>query len=71
MRSIAEIAGVPTPRIDEVLYWCQEKMGKQYLVNSKLVGSDIGESRCALRYGFTTPEEIVGYEPLFTAALSK
>ena len=71
VRSIAEIAGVPTPRIDEVLYWCQEKMGKRYLVNSKLIGNDIGESRCAFRYGFTTPEEILGYAPLFTAALAK
>ena len=71
VRSIAEIAGVPTPRIDEVLSWCQEKMGKHYLVNSKLIGSDIGESRCAFRYGFTTPEDILGYEPLFSAALAK
>ena len=71
VRSIAEIAGVPTPRIDEVLFWCQEKMGKQYLVNSKLTGSDIGETRCAFRYGFRTPEDILGYEPLLTAALAK
>lgn len=71
VRSIAEIAGVPTPHIDEVLSWCQEKMGKQYLVNSRLTGRDIGETRCAFRYGFTTPEEILGCEPLLTAVPAK
>ena len=71
VRSIAEIAGVPTPGMDEVLLWCQEKMGKQYLVNSRLTGRDIGETRCAFRYGFTTPEDILGYEPLLTAAPGK
>jgi hypothetical protein len=71
VRSIAEIAGVETPRIDEVLSWCQEKMSKQYLVNSKLTGRDIRETRCAHRYGFTTPEDILGCEPMLTAALTK
>lgn len=71
VRSIAEIAGVPTPGIDEVLLWCQEKMGRQYLVNFRLVGRDIGETRCAFRYGLTTLEDILGYEPLLTRAAAQ
>jgi len=64
IRSIAEIAGVPTPYIDAVLRWCQEKMGKEYLVGSRLNGKDLASTRCAQRYGFTTMSEILGYEAL-------
>ena len=71
VRSIAEIAGVATPRIDTVLSWCQEVMGKEYLVHSSLTGRDIAETRCAHRYGFTTPEDILGYEPLLIPALGR
>src|SRR5215469_157060 len=71
VRSIAEIAGVATPHLDKVLSWCQKTMGKQYLVGSSLSGRDIAETRCAHRYGLTTREEILGYEPLLTPALAR
>ncbi|HEY6250258.1 MAG TPA: NAD/NADP octopine/nopaline dehydrogenase family protein [Candidatus Angelobacter sp.] len=60
IRSIAEIAGVPTPHMDEVLSWCQEKLGKEYLVGSKLTGQDLADTRCPQRYGFTTMNDILG-----------
>jgi len=60
IRSIAEIAGVPTPYLDEVLLWCQKKLGKEYLVGSKLTGKDLADTRCAQRYGFTTMDDILG-----------
>ena len=59
IRGIAEIVGVQTPNIDKVLTWCQEKMGKEYLVNSKLQGKDVASSRAPQRYGFTTLEHIL------------
>ena len=59
IRGIAEIVGVETPNIDKVLTWCQEKMGKEYLVNSKLQGKDVGSSTAPQRYGFTTVESIL------------
>ena len=59
IRGIAEIVGVDTPNIDKVLTWCQEKMGKEYLVNSKLQGKDVATSRAPQRYGFTTLESIL------------
>ncbi|XP_078351418.1 tauropine dehydrogenase-like isoform X1 [Oculina patagonica] len=59
IRGIAEIVGVETPNIDKVLTWCQEKMGKEYLVNSKLQGKDVSSSRAPQRYGFTTLESIL------------
>jgi len=68
IRGIAEIAGVPTPCIDKVLYWCQEKMGKEYLVGSKLTGKDLAATRCPQRYGFTTIAEVLGPEWLSLSA---
>jgi hypothetical protein len=68
IRSIAEIACAPTPNIDAVLTWCQEKMGKKYLVGSRLKGKDLASTRCAQRYGFTTMSEILGYETLVATA---
>ena len=59
IRDIAEIVGVKTPNIDKVLTWCQEKMGKEYLVNSKIQGKDVSSSRAPQRYGFTTLESIL------------
>ena len=59
IRGIAEIVGVQTPNIDKVLKWCQEKMGKEYLVNSKLQGQDVASSRAPQRYGFTSLESIL------------
>ena len=59
IRGIAEIVGVKTPNIDKVLTWCQQKMGKEYLVNSKLQGKDVSSSRAPQRYGFTTLESIL------------
>ena len=59
IRGIAQIVGVQTPNIDKVLKWCQEKMGKEYLVNSKLQGKDIASSRAPQRYGLTSLESIL------------
>jgi len=59
VRGIAEIVGVKTPNIDRVLTWCQEKMGKEYLLNSEFQGKDIASSRAPQRYGFTSLESIL------------
>mmetsp|Transcript_25008 Transcript_25008/g.54918 ORF Transcript_25008/g.54918 Transcript_25008/m.54918 type:complete len:226 (+) Transcript_25008:2036-2713(+) len=53
-RGIAELAGVPTPNMDSVIVWCQDKMGKQYLVDSgRLTGKDLGTTRAPQTFGFT------------------
>ena len=59
IRGVAEIVGVQTPNIDKVLKWCQEKTGKEYLVNSKLQGKDVASTRAPQRYGFTSLESIL------------
>ena len=62
IRGIAEIAGVETPNLDMVLLWGQERLDKEYLVGSKLIGKDLATTRCPQRYGITTIEELLGYK---------
>ncbi len=59
VRGIAEIARSPTPGIDAVLSWCQERMGKEYLVGSHLTGKDLDETRCPQRYGLTDLQDLL------------
>ena len=59
IRGIAELAGVETPYMDTVLSWGQDKLGKEYLVGSRLTGRDVPTTRCPQRYGFTSIEELL------------
>jgi hypothetical protein len=52
-RGIAELAGVPCPNMDDVILWCQEMMGKEFLVNGKVAGKDLALTRAPQHYGFT------------------
>ncbi|XP_041359019.1 opine dehydrogenase-like [Gigantopelta aegis] len=60
-KGLALIAGVKTPHTDEVLLWCQKTMGKEYLVDGKLTGKDIQETRCPQRYGYNTIDDLVSF----------
>lgn len=51
-RGIAELAGVPTPNLDDVIMWCQKCMGKEYLVDGKFIGKDIAGTRSPQTYGY-------------------
>lgn len=53
IRGIAELAGVDTPTLDEVIIWCQQVMGKEFLVDGKVAGKDLNMTRCPQIYGFT------------------
>ena len=59
IRGIAEIVRVETPNVDKLLTWCQRKMEKEYLVNSKLQGRDVVSSGAPQRYGLTTLASIL------------
>lgn len=60
LKGFAEIAGVETPIMDEVITWCQNKLGKEYLIGSELKGKDLGESRCPQRFGYQTLDDLFG-----------
>merc|ERR1711976_403664 len=58
-KGIADLAGVKTPVIDEILGFFQPFMGKEYLKDGKLAGSDVGETKSPQRYGITTLEALL------------
>ena len=58
-RAIATMIDVPTPTIDEIISWGQKKLGKEFLVDGKLEGRDIGDTRIPSNYGCTSFEDLV------------
>ena len=58
MKGIAEIAGVRTPTIDEVITWAQGKLDKEYIVGSELKGKDVTSTRAPQSYNFKTLDDL-------------
>ncbi|XP_064633310.1 opine dehydrogenase-like [Lineus longissimus] len=59
MRGMADIVGVLTPYMDEIIKWAESKMGKEYIQFDKLLGRDVMETRCPQKYGLKTLDDIV------------
>ena len=59
-RGIAELADVPTPTIDRVLSWGQDRLEKEYLTTAGLAGRDLAETRTPQRYGLTLDDVLGG-----------
>ena len=51
VKGIAETAQVPTPMTDAIISWAQRHLGKLYLVDHALVGSDVEETAAPQRFG--------------------
>lgn len=58
-RGIAELAGVDTSMMDAVITWSQDGLGKEYLVDGKLQGRDVPETRAPQCYGFRDLDQII------------
>jgi hypothetical protein len=58
-KGIAELAGVATPTIDEVISWSQDRLDKEYLVSGKLKGQDLITTRSPQRYGFQDLDRMI------------
>jgi hypothetical protein len=61
-RGISEIVDVPTPAIDLVVRWSQNRLGKSYLTQRGLTGPDLAMTRCPQRYGFVTLHDLLGLD---------
>jgi len=59
VRGIAEIVGVKTLLIDEILEWSQAKLEKEYLVNGEFIGKDIKDTRAPQNFGYSTLNDII------------
>lgn len=64
IKGIAEIMGVDTPVIDEVIDWNQKFMQKEYMVDGKLIGKDIPGTRVPQRFGISQPQDLVWHTSL-------
>jgi hypothetical protein len=58
-RGVAELAGISTPIIDEVVLWAQERLTKEYLSAGKLQGADLHHTRTPQRYGFSDLDQFM------------
>ena len=59
LRGIAEIVGVKTPNLDRLIEWTQDIMKKKYLVDGKIQGEDVKDTRAPQRYGLTTLKDLL------------
>jgi len=58
-KGLAELLGVKTPVIDKVIFWCQDKLSKEFLTkDSKMAGADVKESRAPQAFCVTTQDEL-------------
>jgi hypothetical protein len=63
-KAIGEIAGVPTPAIDEVIRWAESVMRKAYLRDGKIGGPDARDLPIPQNYGvLTLPDLLAWYGP--------
>jgi hypothetical protein len=58
-RALAEIAGVETPTIDEVIHWAQSAMQKVYLVGGKVAGPDASDLPIPQHHGVSDLGDLV------------
>jgi hypothetical protein len=63
-RGIAEIAGVSTPTIDQVLYWAQDRLNQKYLVDGHLNPAALQSTRTPQRFGLTYLEQLLDVKPI-------
>ncbi|MCR4440730.1 MAG: NAD/NADP octopine/nopaline dehydrogenase family protein [Peptococcaceae bacterium] len=57
-RGLAELAGVATPMMDEVITAAGRWMGKEYLAGGKLEGKDLGETPIPQNYGIVNMDSL-------------
>jgi len=58
-KGIASAVGVETPTIDEVITKTSAWIGKEYLINGRLIGRDVITTRAPQRYGIDSLEGLV------------
>jgi hypothetical protein len=58
-KGIADLAGVDTPVIDEIVCFFQQFMGKEYIKDGKLAGADVPETKSPQAFGVTTLEQLL------------
>jgi len=58
-KGIADLAGVETPVIDEIVCFFQKFMGKEYIKDGKLAGSNVSETKSPQSFGIDSLEMLL------------
>jgi len=58
-KGIADLAGVDTPVMDEIVVFFQKFMGKEYIKNGKLAGANMKETKSPQAFGITSLEALL------------
>ncbi|XP_061191441.1 opine dehydrogenase-like isoform X2 [Saccostrea echinata] len=61
MKGIGQLAGVPTPVMDEIITWAQDKLNQEYLTGSELTGKDVSKTRAPQRFGFKSLQQLFDF----------
>lgn len=58
-KGIADLAGVETPVMDEIVCFFQKFMGKEYIKDGKLAGANVNETKSPQAFGVSSLEELL------------
>merc|ERR1739845_204367 len=58
-KGIADLAGVETPVMDEIVGFFQKFMGKEYIKNGRLAGQHVSETKSPQAFGIKTLEDLL------------
>lgn len=58
LKGLADIVDVKLPMLEKIVIWAQGWMGKEYIVDGKLTGKDVGETTAPQALGVNTLEEL-------------
>jgi len=58
-KGIADLAGVETPVMDEIVCFFQQFMGKEYIKNGRLEGQHMNETKSPQAFGIKTLEDLL------------
>jgi len=67
-KGLAEILEVPTPTMDKVMLWAQGCIGLELMVDGKMCGKDIGQTRAPQGMGITTVESFLAASKIEAAS---
>lgn len=61
IKSFAQICNLHTPKLDEVIYWAQELLDKEYLINNELKGRDSKELLIPQNRGIKSKKDLINF----------
>lgn len=61
IKAFSEICLINTPTVDKLIYWAQNLLNKEYLVDSKLIGKNVTDLVIPQNKGIKTKSDLVKY----------